>query len=308
MRVLSKRAHRLRATMLLPLLAALASGCAVPAEHPALEQADATLEQARRAPRVRALAAAELDHAEVALEEARAAARHGAPPDQVEHLAYIVSQRAALAEARAAERVARSEIEMLQGAPDQPLGQERLERGRRGRASPPPRDRQRRAPAPDQARAPLEEAQSARAAPREAQEARPSLQENQEAHPLVQEGEEARVAGPDPVAADVATLPQEITLSLTQLSFDGAEPSSATLEQLAALAERLRREPGPGVSIEADFDLPDPEARTELERRVEVVRAILVQRGVAPARLVVRAVEDGPAAPQATSSFAEAPD
>jgi outer membrane protein OmpA-like peptidoglycan-associated protein len=151
--------------------------------------------------------------------------------------------------------------------------------------------------APDQARAPLEEARSAPAVPLEGQEARPSLPE----------GQEVPVANPESAATDVATSRQEITLSLAQLSFEGAEPSSAAREQLAALAERLLREPGRGVSIEADFDLPDPEARTEMERRVEVVRAILRQRGVAPARLVVRAVGDGPAPPQATSPFAEAP-
>jgi outer membrane protein OmpA-like peptidoglycan-associated protein len=296
MRDLSEHAHRLLAP-LLPLLAALASACAVPAEHPALEQADARLEQARRSPRVRALAAVELDRAEVALEDARAAARAGAPADQVEHMAYLVSQRAALAEARAAQQVAKSQIAMLQGAPDQALAHRRPEPRRHGRASPLPRHRQRPAMAPDQARAPLEEARSAPAVPLEGQEARPSLPE----------GQEVPVANPESAATDVATSRQEITLSLAQLSFEGAEPSSAAREQLAALAERLLREPGRGVSIEADFDLPDPEARTEMERRVEVVRAILRQRGVAPARLVVRAVGDGPAPPQATSPFAEAP-
>jgi hypothetical protein len=74
------------------------------------------------------------------------------------------------------------------------------------------------------------------------------------------------------------------------------------------LAERLVREPEPRVSIEAQFDLPEPEARTEMERRVEVVRAILVQRGIAAERLVVRAVGDGPVEPAASSSLVEPPD
>ena len=126
MRVLHRRALRLRATLALLLVAALAAGCTAPAGHPALEQADAAVERARRSPRVRALAAAELDHAEVALQEARDAARAGASPDQVEHLVYIVNQRAALAEARAAQQVARSEIQMLEGALDQVLVQRRV--------------------------------------------------------------------------------------------------------------------------------------------------------------------------------------
>jgi outer membrane protein OmpA-like peptidoglycan-associated protein len=295
--------------MMLPLLAALTFGCAAPAEHPSLAQADATLEQARRAPRVRALAAAELDRAEVALEEARAAARAGASRDQVEHLAYIVSQRAALAEARAAERVARSEIETLESARDQTLAHGRPEPGRRGGASPSPPHQQRRATAPYEARAPLEGVPSAKVAARPAQQPAPALPEAQDPPPLLPDGQEAlAVVAVERTPADMAAPPQEITLRLTQLSFQGAEPSNAALEQLAALAERLLREPAQGVSIEADFDLPDPEARTEMERRVEVVRALLVQRGVAPARLVVRTVGDGPAAPQASPPLAEAPD
>jgi outer membrane protein OmpA-like peptidoglycan-associated protein len=103
-------------------------------------------------------------------------------------------------------------------------------------------------------------------------------------------------------------VPQDVTLSLARLPFDGAEPTSDTLAELAALAERLLREPGPGVVIEADFALPDPEARTVMERRVEVVRAILLRRGIEPARLVVRAAGDGPVAPPAASPFVESPD
>jgi hypothetical protein len=44
-----------------------------------------------------------------------------------------------------------------------------------------------------------------------------------------------------------------------------------------------------------------------LEQRVEIVRAILLRRGVAPERVVVRASGDGPEEPRATPSFVEAP-
>ena len=102
-------------------------------------------------------------------------------------------------------------------------------------------------------------------------------------------------------------MPQEITLSLAQLSFAGAEPTSETDERLAAVAEQLLRAPERSVSIQAEFNLPEPEARTMLEQRVEIVRAILLRRGVAPERVVVRASGDGPAEPRATPSFVEAP-
>jgi Domain of unknown function (DUF4398) len=502
------------------LLAVLIAGCAAPSEHPALNQAGAAVERARSAARVRALAAAELDRAEVALEHARAAAWAGAPPDQVEHLAYVVSQRAALAEARAAERIARSEIGKLQGAlgqafadgrPEQggftrvplrnhpqrrglsqkrleqdrpawassaqqdqqadvpqheresvqqeqetraPLEQDQLKRAlvqqdpqtrvlleenqseralgqlrleqdretwespaRRGQRTDRPReaaqherqsvhqeqeagapleqdqlkralvqrdpqtralleegqtertvgqarleqDRQARGSRaqPDQqadaslkgdrheresvqqeqeTRAPLEQDQHERAsvqqdpqtsgpletdrlerAPLEIdpseralleqdQRERASVNEDQQARASVEEHQDAARAAPDNGTTMVGTIHQGITLTLAQLQFDGAEPTSDTLAELAALAERLLSERGRSILIEADFDLPDPEARTEMERRVEAVRAILVRRGIEPARLLVRAAGDAPAEPPASSSFGEPPD
>src|SRR5918995_3842521 len=116
MPVLNKLTLARRATLMILLLAAFIAGGAAPAGHAALDQAGAAVERARSAPRVRALAAAELDRAETALEHARAAARASAPPDQVEHLAYVVSQRVALAQARAAEGLARAESGKLQRA------------------------------------------------------------------------------------------------------------------------------------------------------------------------------------------------
>lgn len=295
-RVLSRLTLVPGSTPIALLVAALMLGCAAPAEHPALDQARAAIERARSAPRVRALAPAELDRAEVALEHARAAARAGAPPDQVEHLAYVVSQRAALAEVRAAERVARSEIEGLQGARGQVLAHRRLEQDRQARASLGQRDQQ--------PRAPLEEGQQARASlGQRDQQTRAPLEDDQQDRASLEDDQQTGTA--DPLAAIVETVPQEITLSLAQLSFADAEPTSEALEHLAALAQRLLREPRSSLSIVADFDLPDPEARTSMERRVEVVRAILLERGVAPARLIVRAGGDGPAEPQAASSFLE---
>lgn len=259
------------------LIAVLVAGCAVPAAHPALDQAHEAVERARSAPRVRALAAAELDLAEVALEQAGNAARAGAPRAQVEHLAYVASQRAALAETRAAAQVARSETKLLRRT----LNQAAFEASSQDRQKRPLSQKAR------QARAPQEEDQRKRASA---------------------EDQAARAADPDPVAEDVEIMPREITLRLAQLPFEEDEPTDEVLEQLAALAERLVREPGRGLLIEADFDLPEPQARTLMERRVEMVRAFFLERGVAPARLLVRAGEDSPGQPQATSTFVAAPE
>src|ERR671919_640593 len=59
--------------------------------------------------------------------------------------------------------------------------------------------------------------------------------------------------------------------------------------ELGRIVERLRLEPGRAVSIEADFDLPDPAARTAMERRIELIRATLLRRGIEPSRIIVRA-------------------
>jgi Domain of unknown function (DUF4398) len=197
MRLLSKWMLAMRATTTSLLLGALIVGCAAPAEQQALDQAGAAVERARGVPRVRALAAAELDRAEVALEHARAAARAGAPPDQVEHLAYVVSQRAALAEARAAERMAQAEIGKLQRALGQVLAHGRLEQDGFKRA--PSRNHQQRRRL-DQVR--LEQDQPAWASSahldqpdkplEEAQHERASVQEGQQTRALVQEAQRER--------------------------------------------------------------------------------------------------------------------
>jgi OmpA-OmpF porin, OOP family len=267
------------------LLAVLVVGCAVPAAHPALDRAHAVVERARSAPRVRALAPAELDLAELALDQADAAARAGAPRAQVEHLAYVASQRAALAEAHAAAQVARSETRLLQRGLDQAAFEASLKNRRTPRL---PRDH-------PQTRVSLQDDQHERVPVEEDQQERVPLKDDQG----------VRTAEPGPVAADVESMPQDVTLSLAELPFEGAEPTSEVLEELATLVQLMLREPGHSLLIEADFDLPEPEARTMMERRVEVVRAIFLERGVAPARLIVRASGESLAEPRAASSFVE---
>jgi hypothetical protein len=246
------------------------AGCAGSAPHPALDDAHAAVERARGLPRVRALAAAELDLAEIALEQAGAAARAGAPPAEVEHFAYVASQRAAFAEARAAAELARSETRLLRRAMGQPAVETRLEG-----------QKTRRLARKDRGSAPQGEDQRQRVSAA----ADPGM----------------RAAVPDAMAADVEPMPQDISLSVAQLPFAQGEPTPDALEELAGLAERLLREPQRSLLIEAEFGLPEPEARTLMERRVEVVRAFFLERGVAPARLVVHATGNAPVGPPATS-------
>jgi OOP family OmpA-OmpF porin len=89
------------------------AACAVRADSTALEEAQAALEGARSDLRVRAYAAAELDEAEQALARASAAWQANATADEVDHLAYLAEQRAAIARARAMERRGQHEIDAL---------------------------------------------------------------------------------------------------------------------------------------------------------------------------------------------------
>jgi OmpA-OmpF porin, OOP family len=253
------------------LLTVAVAGCAGSAAHPALDDAHAAVERARSVPRVRALAPAELDLAEIALEQAGFAARAGAPPAEVEHLAYIANQRAAFAEARAAAEVARSETRLLRRAMGQAAVETRLE---------------------DQKSQPLERKHLVQPAPQE---------EKQQPRLSAAADQATRAAAPDAMAADVEPMPQDISLRVAQLPFEQAEPSVEALEELAGLAERLLHEPGRSLVIEAEFGMPEPEARTLMEQRVEVVRAFFLERGVAPARLVVHASGNVPVGPPAAS-------
>jgi outer membrane protein OmpA-like peptidoglycan-associated protein len=244
-------------------------GCVGPPAPPALDDAHAAVERARSAPRVRALAPAELDLAEIALEQAAAAARAGAPRAAVEHLAYVASQRAAFAEARAAAQVARSDARLLRRA----LAQNAIEARREDQRS---RPRSHEDPGP----------------PAPPADDRPQTTAADEGLPA---------AEPDALTGAVAAFPNELTLSLAELPFEQAEPTEKALVAMAGMAERMRRQPWRTLRIEAEFDLPEPEARTLMERRVEVVRAFFLERGVAPARLVVQATGDSRLRPPAVS-------
>lgn len=258
------------------LLALVVASCAGTTAPAALDDAHAAVERARSAPRVRALAPAELDLAETALEQAGAAARAGAPRAEVEHLAYVASQRAAFAEARAAAQVARSETRLLRRA----LGQVASE----ARVADQPTRRLR----------------------REARRPPPTPEPGPSQRASVEADQGTPAAAPETAVADVETLPEEITLDLAKLPFEQAELTAEAVVELARLADRLLGEPWRRLRIEAEFGLPDLGVRTLTERRVEVVRAFFRARGVAPARLVVHATGDGPLPPPTTSLAAPA--
>lgn len=95
----------------LALLLGLAA-CAGRSSAP-LEQARSAVSAAENDPDVREHAAVDLDRARSSLQRLEAAWEEGEEGDEIEHLSYLTQQRAAVAEAAAAEQVAQEEIEQL---------------------------------------------------------------------------------------------------------------------------------------------------------------------------------------------------
>jgi len=83
-----------------------------------LEEARRAVDAARSDQDVLAHAPEQLQESEQALDRADSAFRSGADQDQIDHLAYVAEQRAAVAEAVADERVALAEIEEFGGERD----------------------------------------------------------------------------------------------------------------------------------------------------------------------------------------------
>ena len=87
------------ATCIVALAILAASGCAsFPARDPALDDAQLSLDAARRNPQVAVYAPAELDTAAATLRQAEALAANGGRYDEVHRLAVLASQRAAAAQ------------------------------------------------------------------------------------------------------------------------------------------------------------------------------------------------------------------
>jgi OmpA-OmpF porin, OOP family len=93
-------------------MAALVAACAGRSSE-SLQEARSAVATARGDQAVAARAPAELLESERALEHAESAFASGAEQDEIDHLAYVARQRAALAQALADERVALAETEEL---------------------------------------------------------------------------------------------------------------------------------------------------------------------------------------------------
>lgn len=102
-----------RSTSVVLVVAAIASAGAcssVPDTSATLERARADFSRVQQHPRAAALAALELEQAGKAIERADAAWRDGAQASEVDHLAYLVSQRAAIAGATISQKIAEQSV------------------------------------------------------------------------------------------------------------------------------------------------------------------------------------------------------
>lgn len=97
----------------LPLMVLLALAACAGRSEEALQQARLAVDGVRNDPAVETNAPVRVDQAESALQQAEAAWTESQPGAEVDHRAYLAQQRAAIARAAAAERVAQNEIEQL---------------------------------------------------------------------------------------------------------------------------------------------------------------------------------------------------
>jgi outer membrane protein OmpA-like peptidoglycan-associated protein len=109
-----EKVGRHRSVMSLVVLgtAALVAACAGRSSE-SLQEARSAVAAARADQQVVTYALAPLQDSERALDQAESAFSGGADQDQIDHLAYVAEQRAAIAEAIATERVALAEVEEL---------------------------------------------------------------------------------------------------------------------------------------------------------------------------------------------------
>ncbi|EDZ67245.1 OmpA family protein [Nitrosococcus oceani AFC27] len=91
----------------------LVAACAPPTKPVDLERADAAIEQAQADSNVAQYAPVRLDEAKEALQRAQVAWEEDESVEEVEHLAYLAQQRAAIAEVAAADKAAQAEIKNL---------------------------------------------------------------------------------------------------------------------------------------------------------------------------------------------------
>jgi OmpA-OmpF porin, OOP family len=88
------------------------AACAGRSEQP-LEQAQSSVATVQNDAQVQENAAVQLDQAQAALSRLEAAWEDGEEGDEIEHLAYLTQQRAAIAEAAASEQMAQTQFEEL---------------------------------------------------------------------------------------------------------------------------------------------------------------------------------------------------
>lgn len=249
---------------------ALLMACSsIPASNPQLEMARSDYRNAQNSPQVRELAAAELKLAGEALDRADQADARRDEVSQVNHLAYVATQRTAIAQESSRQRAA-----------EQAVVQARTERERMRLA------------------ARTEEADAAKASASLAQQQTQAAQ-RQTAVALADADAAKRTADEAQIrtyqletelrALNAKQTDRGLVITIGDVLFDNnqAHLKPGGMRQLEKLAAFMKQYPQRRLQVEGHTDSVGSESSNEAlsMRRAETVRAALVQHGVEAERL-----------------------
>ena len=275
-------------TAALALISALAIGAcsSVPVNNPMLERARADVSQARQNPRSAELAATELKRANDSLERANQAWRSGADPQEVDHLAYLSSQRAAISEETTRQKLAELSLANANATRDKIRLDARTREADSSKQIAESAQRQ----SADAARQSEASKRESEASQRQSE----ASQRQSNASAQVARDAQSRTAQLESQlkALNAKQTQRGMVITIGDMLFDTnrAQLKSGGLRSVDQLAEFFRANPGRNALVEGFTDSTGSES-TNLElsdRRADAVRSALVDRGVDGKRISVQ--------------------
>lgn len=264
-----RRARTARTAGVLLAFAVLAA-CASRSSEP-LERARATAREVRTDPAVSAYAPQPLSEVERTLGLVEAAWEEGEPSEALEHLAYVIEQRAAIARAVAAERQALEKMARLREERERLLvraNQREIDRARL-------------------------RAQEAEAEAREAETRSRRLQEQARALEQQTRALEQETRSLEDALADLRARETERGFAVSlgdQVLFEieSAELNAGGREALGPVVDALLEHPDRSIVVEGHTDSIGEEGyNLDLsQRRADAVADFLIEQGVEPGRIV----------------------
>ena len=268
-------------TSVLALISALAIGAcsSVPVNNPMLERARTDVSQARQNPRSAEQAPTELKRAADSLEQANLAWRSGADSQEVDHLAYLSSQRAAISEETTRQKLAELSLANAHATRDKIRLDARTREADSSKQIAESAQRQ--------------SADSARQAEASQRQSEASQRQSNASAQVALDAQSRTAQLESQLKALNAKQTQRGTvITIGDMLFDTnrAQLKSGGLRSVDQLAEFFRSNPGRNALVEGFTDSTGSES-TNLElsdRRADAVRSALVDRGVDGKRISVQ--------------------